>query len=76
MQDQKKTKAQLVGELAELRQRLSELGGAVRTPVPREAYHNVERRRVKERRAAEMRYHDLFDNAPDMFLSVDNDTGV
>ena len=74
MQDQKKTKAQLVGELAELRQRLSELDGSVRTPVPREAPHNVERRRVKERRAAEVRYHDLFDDAPDMFLSVDPET--
>ena len=74
MQDQKKTKAQLVGELAELRQRLSELDGSVRRPVPREAPHNVERRRVKERRAAEVRYHDLFDNAPDMFLSVDPET--
>ncbi len=40
----------------------------------REAPGNVERRRVKERRAAELRYHDLFDNAPDMLLSADSET--
>ena len=74
MKDQEKTKAQLVGELAELRQRLSELDGSVPGQVPWEATHNVERRRAKERRAAELRYHDLFDNAPDMFLSVDSET--
>ena len=74
--DHKKTKAQLVSELAELRQRLSEVDGSVPGQVPREAPYKVERRRVKERRSAEVRYHDLFDNAPDMFLSVDSETAT
>ena len=53
MQDQKKTKAQLVGELAELRQRLSELDGSVRTPVPRKrptTWNAVESRNAGRRR--------------------------
>ncbi len=64
MRDYSKTKDQLTKELTELRRKFSELDKL-----------DSERRRVEEaEKASEARYLDLYENAPDMFVSVDAET--
>ena len=65
MKDQNKTKAQLLNELAELRQRVTELETA-----------EAERKRAEEAvQASETRYRRLFETAQDGILILDADTG-
>ncbi len=65
MEDARKTKVQLIEELAELRQRIAES----------EAVETEHKRVEKALKDSEARYQDLYDNAPDMFVSVDAATG-
>ncbi|MCZ6676972.1 MAG: PAS domain S-box protein, partial [Candidatus Poribacteria bacterium] len=61
MKDEDKTKAQLINELAEMRQRMTELEQV-------EARH---KQLLEQLEKSEMAYYDLYYNAPDMFVSVD-----
>ena len=62
MQDSNKTKRQLIDELTDSRRRVSELesGGG----------------RPSDRSEHEEKYQDLYDNAPDMFVSIDPGTAT
>ncbi len=62
LQDSNKTKRQLIDELTDSRRRVSELesGGG----------------RPSDRSELEEKYQDLYDNAPDMFVSIDPGTAT
>ena len=62
MQDSNKTKRQLIDELADLRRRVSELEGGGNSPG--------------DQSGPERKYQDLYDNAPDMFVSIDPGTAI
>ncbi len=65
MKDEDKTKKQLISELAELRQQITEF----------EASEDERNQAEEALRASEARYQDLYHNAPDMFFSVEVVTG-
>ena len=65
MKDEDKTKKQLISELAELRQQITEF----------EASEDEGKQAEEALRASEARYQDLYHNAPDMFFSVEVATG-
>ncbi len=64
MKDADKSKQQLINELDELRQRVADLETS-----------GIKHEQAKEAlKASEAKYQDLYDNAPDMFVSVDAKT--